>query len=195
MSRTNKTRKSERSSTRIAVVNNSSRKIDRNGVPRGSLTDLYRHPVSIVKASAQLGRRDGANIVEPAEYTVANTHDEIVRRIAKRARNDGNCDSNKFPKAAKTAKHVNHALGPNQKPVVACEHDHTVRQCCTTLYGHNRFESGAMQRRESKFGARAVSLDHKPNKALAEAARAVVEDSFCFHHRKLSFFGGGCART
>lgn len=149
---------------------------------------------SIVKASAQLGWRDGANIVEPAEYPVADAYNEIVHTIANRARNDGSCNSDEFPKAAKTAKHMNHAVGPNQKPVIACEHDHAVRQCCATLYGHNRFESGTVQRRESKFDACAVSLDHKPNKALAESARSVVEDSFCLRHRKLSVFGGGCAR-
>ena len=67
----------------------------------------------IVKAGAQLQRRDGANIVKATEYPVADAHDEIVHRIAKLARNDGSCECDEFPKAAKTAKHVNHAVGAN----------------------------------------------------------------------------------
>jgi len=75
---------------------------------------------SIVKEGAQFGRRDRANIVVSTEYPMPYARDEIVRLITYWARNDGNCDSDKFPKAAKAAKDVNHAVGPNQEPIVAC---------------------------------------------------------------------------
>jgi hypothetical protein len=128
-----------------------------------------------IEPGAQARRHDGAEIVTRAKDSIADTSDEIVAGVAKRARNEREKIAEKAPSAAEAKQDVDRSIGADEERSVAGEDDDAVRQTGATLGRHAGLERLALERREAEGAAFGIVPKDKQDGAMAEAAVAVVE--------------------
>jgi hypothetical protein len=123
-----------------------------------------------------MARHDRTQIQARAKHTIANPRDQIIDHVPQRPRDYREHACKSPPPAAQTPQNVKEGIRTHQQDTVLGQHDDAVRQARLRVCGNQRLKRGALQRCESKPASRTVVPEREPDRAVAQAAMAVVEN-------------------